>query len=78
MRAVSTGPRISPNFFIVMDRLFETLDAKMKHWEEKIKCSRGGVFGIRKDADGLKKLLLERLIVAYDLSQAFRYMHENK
>ena len=75
---MSSGPRISPNVFIVMDRLFETLDVKMKHWADLIKCSRGGVFGLRKDGDGLKKLLLERLIVSYDLSQAFRYMHENK
>ena len=60
-----------------MDRLYETLDKRMKTWQ-KTKKTASGVFGIGGDKSARRQLLVERLIVAYDLAVAFSYIHENK
>ena len=78
MRGFASGPRLSPHFFIVMDRLYETIDVRMKEWADRDSKNRGGIFGRGANKLGLQELLLERLVVAYDLSTAFRYMHQNK
>lgn len=69
---------LSTNFFIIMDRLYETLDVRMKQWSKKEKDNSGGMFGRGSNKLELDRLLLERLIVGYDLAAAFSYMHQNK
>lgn len=78
MRGVASGPWLSPSFFIVMDRLYETLDVKLKQWSQIEYTNRGGLFGRGANRLELQQLLVERLVVAYDLAAAFWYMHQNK
>jgi hypothetical protein len=75
MRGYAAGPTLSPNFFIVMDRLYETLEERFKVWAS-MKKEHNKMF--RKNERELRNLLTERMIVAYDLAAAFSYMHDSK
>ncbi len=75
---MSTGDFLSPNFFIVMDRLYETLGEKMQVWSSLKATHKGGLFGMCAHHLELEQLMVERLIVAYDLAAAFWYMHDHK
>lgn len=77
MRGMASGSILSPDFFIVMDRLYETLKAKMEQWKA-LHANARGLAGFRSDRAELERLLLERMIVAYDLAAAFWYLHDNK
>jgi serine/threonine protein kinase len=79
MRALSTVDPYSENFFIVMDRLFDTLDKRIEKWQKKFKGTVGMV-GRLNDKKGLRAaaLLEERIVAAYDLSSAFEYLHSHK
>lgn len=37
LRAVASGDRFSPNYFIVIDRLYDTLETRLEKWIEKSK-----------------------------------------
>jgi serine/threonine protein kinase len=80
MRGIASGPALDTKFFIIMDRLRETLDVRAKTWAARYtESSKGGLFRFgTTDATSLRQLLLERIIVAYDLSAALSYMHANK
>lgn len=84
MRAkLKTNDPIDPFFFFLMDRLYDTLDKRMKDWAVQYKRSKGyKIYGtscsLGKNKQGMNELLLDRMIVAYDLSTAFRYMHKHK
>lgn len=68
---------VDKDFFIILDRLHETLDKRVISWQQRQKAI-GGRFGLGKDAAAVKQLLVERMIVAYDLAAAFFYLHENR
>ena len=76
MRGMRLGNDLTPEIFFVMDRLFDTLDKRMKSWQ-RTKKSTSGLFGFGGDKSARRHLLVERLVVAYDLAAAFSYMHEN-
>ena len=75
---------LNREFFFVMDRLYETLDQRIESWVTELRPNKKpGVlrkmFG-RQDSeqkDLEKDIMLQRLIVAYDLASAFSYMHQN-
>ena len=58
--------------------MYEILDARIKKWAEIEKKNRGGMFGRGVNKLRLQELLVERLVVAYDLAAAFWYMHQNQ
>lgn len=78
MRGMSTGPMLDSGFFIIMDRLYETLMQKMHVWGDRKSKNRGKLFGIGANKSELDQLMVERMTVAYDLAAAFWYMHEHK
>lgn len=78
MRAIASGNSLEPNFFIIMDRLYEILDHRFEEWVATKKRNKGGLFGRGANHDRLRDLLIERLTVAYDLAAAFWYMHEHR
>ena len=45
MRAMADGPKLSRHFFIVMDRLYETLQEKIAEWSQLEKSVGGGGSG---------------------------------
>jgi len=78
MRGTASGPVLDTNFFIIMDRLYGTLTDKIGQWSKVQSRHKGNLFGMGGDKNQKKQLLVERLVVAYDLAAAFWYMHEKK
>mmetsp|Transcript_22856 Transcript_22856/g.26453 ORF Transcript_22856/g.26453 Transcript_22856/m.26453 type:complete len:398 (+) Transcript_22856:128-1321(+) len=76
MRAVSTNSPYSIGYFIVLDRLYDTLTDRLKAWREQ-KTNMSGFSRVR-DLKGAKKkeLWVERLMVAYELVGALKYLHD--
>lgn len=79
------GDAFHPDNFFLMDRLYGTLEDKIDDWSAYLKeHSPKGVLRLlskskRKSHDELvKELLQERIVVAYDIASAFRYMHSHK
>lgn len=87
MRAVANVKPTDPGFFILLDRLFETLEERIdgewtnvnKVFGKKVQkghgccCMSGKPMNVE-----MRNLWVERLIAAYDLSSAFRYIHKNR
>ncbi len=68
-------------FFIVLDRLYDTLQTRIDDiWPRKYKSMglTGPFAFIGKDKMKLTALYYERIIIAYDLASAFRYLHSKR
>lgn len=78
MRAISCSDMLSQDFFIVLDRLYRTLEDKIDLWIFEKKSMNKLRSGCGKSVIILNELWLEQTIVAYDLSSAFTYLHKNK
>ena len=66
-------------FFLVLDRLYNTLDHKMSEWKESQAKYSGLMFRATHDPRGKirRAALLERLQIARSLADAVRYLHEH-
>jgi len=75
MRATANTSPYERDFFVVLDRLYDTLTDRLKTWKGQ-KKKTSGVTKFR-DISGSKKKKswLERLIVSYDISAALRFLH---
>lgn len=78
MRGVSTGNQYDVGFFVVLDRLYDTLTHKIIRWKKENGKSKG--IGKLMDMKGKKKrkVWVDRLVVVYDLSTALEYLHSQK
>lgn len=66
-------------YFLVLDRLYETLDEKIEViWPKEYKGLTGPFAFIGNDKSKSRRLYLDRLVVAHDLSTVFRYLHEKR
>jgi hypothetical protein len=72
MRAMSSISPFEPGFFIVLDRLYDTLSLRLKMWKKQ--NSIFNCFAKAKKQDNL----LDRFYVCLDLSSALAYLHEHK
>ena len=57
-----------------MDRLYGTLNDKIETWHQEMAMLKG-CCGINKKNPAYRDSLKARLLVAYDLSVAFAYLH---
>ena len=66
-------------FFLVLDRLYNTLDHKLSEWKESQAKYSGFMFRATHDPRGKirRAALLERLQIARSLADAVRYLHEH-
>jgi hypothetical protein len=79
MRALSTVDPYNEGFFIVMDRLYDTLKKRIDKWKKREKGTIGlaeklGYFKGTKAQD----LMVELLVAACDISAALAYLHGRK
>jgi serine/threonine protein kinase len=67
-----------PDFLMVMDRLYLTMDHKMVHWQKAEKRYLGflGRFG-RRQPD-LEHVRMDRMVALYDIARAMKYLHTYK
>ncbi len=79
MRAFGADGMLKPNYFIVLDRLYDTLEARIPKWKVQSKKARSFVNKLKKNTSSkLDELMELKLSYAYDLAGAFEYMHKNK
>jgi hypothetical protein len=78
MRAISDVSPYSRGYFLVLDRLFDTLSVRISAWKAK-KSFTAGIGKVR-DLRGSKKkeLWIDRLMVSYDICMALKYLHDKK
>lgn len=72
---------LNTDFFIIIDRLAESLDQRMFRWRNAFKKYKSRVklpFGKQKYNSKLDDLLVDRLTVLYDITLALEYMHEHR
>lgn len=64
-----------PKYFLVLDRLYDTLEERIDKWAIEKKRLRGvmGVFGKKKFE--LRHLFSDRLLAALDIARALKYLH---
>lgn len=72
MRATSKGSLCSPNSFLILDRLHDTLDQRLVQWKKR--DSQWNLFDFQKTKE--KTFLAERLTVAFDVAGALEYLHD--
>ena len=76
LRALPDSKNLDETSFIVMDRLYDTLEQRIKKWETRQKRMGGlGKLVGRGSAQKKAELFEERVVAAFDLSSAFEYLH---
>ena len=79
IRGIAYGNIIDKDFFIIMDRLYVTLDQQIMTWSTLETKYNGKYMGfIGRNKNGLNDLMTERMTVLYDLASVFNYLHENR
>jgi hypothetical protein len=78
MRGISKTHPCSDSFFIILDRLYDTLSDRIKGWKNLQRRLSG--LGTIRDLKGTKKeqALGERLVAAYNICSALQFLHQNK
>eukprot|EP00539_Tryblionella_compressa_P014395 CAMPEP_0178828824 /NCGR_PEP_ID=MMETSP0746-20121128/8040_1 /TAXON_ID=913974 /ORGANISM="Nitzschia punctata, Strain CCMP561" /LENGTH=467 /DNA_ID=CAMNT_0020490839 /DNA_START=75 /DNA_END=1478 /DNA_ORIENTATION=- len=77
LAAVSSSRPCSKRYFLVLERMEETLTARLKSWMDRERMAQGimACFGGAKKAE---QLYTERIEASYDISSALYYLHTNK
>lgn len=77
MRACGGEGMLQPNYFILLDRLYDTLEARIPKWKVQSKRAKSFVNKLKKSSGGkLDELMETKLSYAYDLAGAFEYLHK--
>lgn len=71
MRAIASTNHCASSFFIMMDKLYDTLDERITKWKKE----SGKMMLSKADKE---ELLVSRLTSAYDISSALSFMHEQR
>ncbi len=78
-RALAVVDPFHAEYFIMMDRLYDTLGSRIKKWKKIGKRVSGFASRIiERRQDKKKELLNARLVAAFDLSDALGYLHRKK
>jgi hypothetical protein len=76
MRAMEVGNPCQSEYFIVLDRLYDTLNDRITKWQKKDNNGFAKLFDFQKKKE--KHFLAQRLTVAYDIASAIEYLHNLK
>jgi serine/threonine protein kinase len=76
MRATADCNPYDGSFFIILDRLYCTLDERMEIWRAKQRLNYvGSMVTFGRNRSGSNKMLLKRLVAAYQIARALSYLH---
>jgi len=79
MRACAQCSPFDEAYFIVMDRLYDTLEHRMVKWINRGKRNTGlGGFILDRKGNKKKDILEEKLVAAFDLCAAIGHLHSRK
>jgi hypothetical protein len=71
------GARGHHRSFLVLDRLYDTLDVKIEYWRQK-EDEYKGFFGLNKHKSQLEIMWNERLLAGFDIGRAMKYLHSHE
>jgi serine/threonine protein kinase len=90
LRAIADGDRFHPDYFLILDRLFDTLEQRIVQWKTKAKNLDAAenflrsLMKLQKSNPGKASLMEERarllhdqVWTAYDLSSAIAHLHKH-
>jgi serine/threonine protein kinase len=77
LRGIANVDPYSTDYFVVLDRLYDTLKQRMQNWK-KLSDSYKVIFRRVFYRTARKGLLHTRLAAALDLAYAFEYLHDKK
>ena len=67
-----------PKYSLILDRLYDTLEVQIDKWRMNVKKYRGKFMGlIGKKKTLLKDIWMSRVLTAYDIAQAMKYLHNH-
>jgi hypothetical protein len=69
----ATGP-CSKSYFLVLERMEETLSARLKTWMDRDRMTQG-VFGCVGGSKRAEQLYIDRIEASYDIASALQYLH---
>jgi len=72
MRAMEDASPYTSGFFVVLDKLYDIMPARLKRWKKE---EGGSLKKLFKSKNSKVNFWVERLSVAYDLSCALSYLH---
>ena len=76
MRGMATISPCDDKFFIILDKLFDTLAVRLKIWKKRLRKVKGVLSKIVGSGEKYTDFWGERLAVAYDLSCGLSNMHD--
>ena len=77
MRGIGACGMNHPDYFLILDRLYDTLEARISKWKLESKKANSMMNKLKKkSSDKSKELLETKLIYAYDLMGAIEYLHK--
>jgi serine/threonine protein kinase len=68
-----TGP-CSKSYFLILERMEETLSARLKTWMHQERMTQG-VFGCVGGSKRVNKLYIDRIEASYDIASALNFLH---
>jgi serine/threonine protein kinase len=75
-RALAKISPFSENYFIMMDRLYDTMESRISKWAKTFKrCSGMGAKIFDRKGEKKKEIWEDKLVAAFDLSDALGYLH---
>ena len=78
LRAVAQGDPLRPDYFLVLDRLVETLKTRLDKWKVKRKKKPLLLRPFARKSKEERELWEERLMYAHDLTSALEHMHNHR
>jgi hypothetical protein len=77
LRGIAMEDMFSKEYFLILDRLYDTLSVRVRKWKKRSKQSQG-IMGSFKDRNGSakKQLFEERMKYGLDLAAAIAYIHK--
>ena len=75
MRGVRLGDSCDPKFFLMLDRLYDTLELKLLKWKEEDKKYNSVVGKMKGGKEKSLNLLSDRVQFAWDIANAMEYIH---
>lgn len=78
MRGLSSfGPFNAPGYFLILDKLTETLEDRIRKWVKTASKTKGVLGKVTGGKKRKAEMILEKAHVAYDLATALKFMHSN-
>jgi serine/threonine protein kinase len=75
--AVSSLGPCTESYFLVLERMQETLGSRLKIWMDRERMTQG-IMGCVGGAKRAEQLYIERVEVSYDIASAMQYLHSRK